>query len=194
MKNTFLKTIGTAALAILMLAAFAQISVFAHPESGSWAPPGIFAINYPNEILAEGEGCETVECRNEVATARRATAGYHEISKALADGFVAASPCVRNSTLGTMGFHFANRARIDQTVDPAVPEVLLYLPDDEGEMRLVAVEYVVPNIGNPVPSLFGQPFHYSAARNRYELHAWIWRNNPSGMFADFNPKLNCPGF
>jgi len=24
------------------------------------------------------------------------------------------------------------------------------------------------------------------------LHVWIWRENPSGMFADWNPTVHCP--
>lgn len=92
-----------------------------------------------------------------------------------------------------MGFHFGMASRIDQNIDPSEPETLLYLPDDDGVMELVAVEYVFPNVG-VVPSLFGQDYHYNSARNRYELHAWIWRHNPAGMFEDWNPKLNCPGF
>jgi len=25
----------------------------------------------------------------------------------------------------------------------------------------------------------------------YELHAWIWKNNPSGVFYEWNPKVSC---
>ena len=24
------------------------------------------------------------------------------------------------------------------------------------------------------------------------LHVWAWRDNPEGMFADFNPVVQCP--
>ena len=27
----------------------------------------------------------------------------------------------------------------------------------------------------------------------YELHAWIWRPNPSGIFQNWNPKVSCRG-
>ena len=161
---------------------------------GISAAAAIIWSSYPLVIRAHGERCETVECRMEVAAARSATANYHDIADALSNGFVASSPCIRNPTLGTMGFHYQNPSRVDQVVNAAEPEILLYLPDEDGVMQLLAVEYVVPNIGNPVPSLYGQPFHFNAARNRYELHAWIWRNNPAGMFEDFNPRLSCPGF
>jgi hypothetical protein len=26
----------------------------------------------------------------------------------------------------------------------------------------------------------------------YLTHAWIWKRNPSGMFADWNPLVTCP--
>jgi hypothetical protein len=47
------------------------------------------------------------------------------------------------------------------------------------------------------PSLFGQRFTLIPLMNRYglppfyELHAWIWNNNPSGMFNDWNPRVSC---
>ena len=25
----------------------------------------------------------------------------------------------------------------------------------------------------------------------YELHAWLFRHNPAGMFAEFNPNVTC---
>lgn len=27
----------------------------------------------------------------------------------------------------------------------------------------------------------------------YELHVWHWRDNPSGMVADYNPAVSCAG-
>ncbi|MFN6965021.1 MAG: hypothetical protein ACK4S4_14825 [Pyrinomonadaceae bacterium] len=140
------------------------------------------------------EECRSAECRQALAAARRATARYHDIERAIADGFVPLSPCVSVPGLGTMGIHYGNIGRItNPDVNPARPEVLLYLPDEAGEMRLVAVEYVVPAPLVPAaPVLFGQTFEYSPGRNAYELHVWAWRHNPAGMFAPFNPSLECP--
>lgn len=25
-----------------------------------------------------------------------------------------------------------------------------------------------------------------------DLHAWIWKHNPSGTFAEWNPNVRCP--
>jgi hypothetical protein len=38
-------------------------------------------------------------------------------------------------------------------------------------------------VGNP--ARFGPPAYYS-------LHAWIWYDNPAGMFKMWNPRVHCP--
>jgi hypothetical protein len=25
----------------------------------------------------------------------------------------------------------------------------------------------------------------------YDLHVWLWKHNPEGMFAQFNPRVSC---
>jgi hypothetical protein len=66
----------------------------------------------------------------------------------------------------------------------------------------VAVEYVVFAEGwdaenEMAPMLFGEMFMLIDEPNRYELpafyalHAWIWKDNPSGVFASFNPDVTC---
>jgi len=63
----------------------------------------------------------------------------------------------------------------------------------DGDLRLVGLEYVrfAPSTA-PAPTLFGHEFHYDSRLGAYTLHVWAWRNNPSGTFAPFNPKLSCP--
>ena len=95
---------------------------------------------------------------------------------------------------------------LDTTVDPAKPEVLVYAPDRHGRLHLVALEYVVfqaPWIaehGSAMPMLFGQMFMATGDHNRFDipaffsLHVWLYRHNPSGLFAPFNPRVSCdPG-
>jgi hypothetical protein len=42
------------------------------------------------------------------------------------------------------------------------------------------------------------PGQDEANPNRYglpafwELHAWVWRHNPNGLFDDWNPRVSCP--
>jgi len=70
-------------------------------------------------------------------------------------------------------------------------------------VRLVAVEYIAFEAAWKAaghrnrPSLFGQKFELTPAGTRYgldpfyELHGWIWKHNPRGMFDDWNPSVTC---
>ncbi len=144
-----------------------------------------------------------------LAGARAATAGYHNINKAFAHGYglfpdAAGIACIDNPGTGAMGIHYANGALFaDPAVNAATPEVLVYEPQRNGRLRLVALEYVVVqsawhNAGHTSPpSLFGREFTLTPSGNRYglppfyELHVWIWKHNPLGMFDDWNPKVSC---
>lgn len=135
---------------------------------------------------------------------KQATQAYQEVEAALADGFVQLSECVA-SPAGGMGFHYGNPVRIaDAVVDPELPEVLLYAPAQNGALRLVGVEFMVHeaawqgagNSGSPVVA--GQAFDPPNPnhpdpnlREFYTLHAWVWLENPNGVFAPFNPSVSC---
>jgi hypothetical protein len=104
---------------------------------------------------------------------------------------------------GAMGLHYINGDLVaDAVVDAATPEALVYEPAADGSLELVAVEYVVFAEGwdaenDMAPMLFGEMFMLVEEPNRYELpafyalHAWIWKENPSGTFASFNPDVTC---
>jgi hypothetical protein len=147
---------------------------------------------------------------SDLAEVRAATAKFTDVATAQAAGYgqlvdAAGIACIDNSA-GGMGIHYVNLDLVlNPTLDPARPEVLVYEPDKHGNLRLVAVEYVVFESdwqGNH-PSLFGEQFHRmpgageSEPQNRYglpafyELHVWAWKHNPSGMFGDWNPKVSC---
>ena len=95
---------------------------------------------------------------------------------------------------GGMGYHYGNTTLINGSVAVDQPELLLYEPEKNGRMRLVAVEYIVPlsawTSPNP-PRLFGRDFKVNQAFQIWGLHAWVWKHNPSGMFADWNPTVTC---
>jgi hypothetical protein len=108
-----------------------------------------------------------------------------------------------------------------QALDPLQPEVLLYLPKPDGGFRLVGVEYiqfvlvrdpatnqVAPwtsptpwpstyQVVTPTPQLFGRTFdgpmpgHVPGMPWHWDLHAWIWANNPTGVFEPWNPAISC---
>jgi hypothetical protein len=92
-----------------------------------------------------------------------------------------------------MGYHYVNTNLLDDKVDVANPEALLYEPGPNGQLNLVAVEYVIPKAAwtqaDP-PTLFGKSFKLNAF-NLWALHVWVWENNPSGLYADWNPRVSC---
>jgi hypothetical protein len=103
-----------------------------------------------------------------------------------------------------MGQHYVNADLVrDGMVDPLRPEALVYEPRENGDLILVALEYVVPLplwTESEPPSLFGLPFHENVkitaenpeANPAWILHIWIGTHNPNGIFADYNPTVFCP--
>jgi len=106
---------------------------------------------------------------------------------------------------GAMGFHYINGGLLDADVDVTHPEALVYAPDKHGKRKLVALEYVVfqdawkEKHGDTMPELFGEMFMATPSPNRYaipaffSLHVWLYQDNPSGLFAPFNPTVSCGG-
>jgi hypothetical protein len=94
-----------------------------------------------------------------------------------------------------MGFHYGNVGLIDGSVQVDQPELLLYEPEKNGQLRLVAVEYIIPysfhSRASAAPVLFGQEFKRNDTFQLWGLHAWVWKENPSGMFASWNPNVTC---
>lgn len=145
------------------------------------------------------------QVRRELANIRRVTAKYRDIEVAIEDGYELGyndlvTGCIAHPTDGAMGYHYFNAELFeDPDVDPLRPEGLLYEPDRNGKLRLVAVEWVVPSevwetTGDPnPPSVLDIDLHVlNPALGWYIHHAWIFKHNPSGVFSDWNPKVDCP--
>ena len=130
--------------------------------------------------------------QSQLASLRQATAAYHSLDAAEADGFVPLLSCFDSPTLGGMGQHFFIPSRMG-VVSLNEPTALVYEPRD-GRYNLVAVEYIVPGPGDMTPPhLLGRDFTYLSALGVWKLHAWIYRPNPAGMFADYNTNVRaCP--
>jgi hypothetical protein len=133
----------------------------------------------------------------DLATLRSVTAAFHDFHVAARSGWSAQiTPCmVDPAGAGGMGFHYGNTALIDGSVQVDKPQLLLYEPEKNGDLRLVAVEYIVPYVfhsrESEPPVLFGQAFQRNDVFQLWGLHAWVWKENPSGMFANWNPAVNC---
>lgn len=133
--------------------------------------------------------------RRDLASARAASAAFHNVDKALAAGYVEDDFCV-SSPAGVMGYHYVKESLFGST-DPTQPAALLYVDKPGGGKRLVGVEFLVPDAGGAPPSLFGDAFdgpmdgHFDGMPRHYDQHVWLWDKNPDGMFAVWNPSLSC---
>jgi hypothetical protein len=134
-----------------------------------------------------------------LAQVRRATAAFHDVAAAEAEGYEEFLPCFENPGVGGMGQHYVDlAATFDDggAVEATHPEALVYEVRPDGRLKLVAVEYIVPadfvDPANP-PELFGEHFHENTSLGVWVLHAWIWQANPTGVFEDWNPRIGgCP--
>ncbi len=147
----------------------------------------------------------------ELAQVREALAKYQDPVVAVRDGYFSTLGCVEYApngpsdvpyVPGAMGIHFLNPALIAPVPDPLRPPILVYEPQGDA-LRLVAAEWFVPLATGVTerPHLFGRPFdgpmagHEPLMRDalhHYDLHVWLWKTNPAGLFADTNPDVRCP--
>ncbi|MDQ6871374.1 MAG: hypothetical protein M3037_05105 [Gemmatimonadota bacterium] len=144
----------------------------------------------------DGEDNGSASLRRDLATLRRVTAPFHNFDKAMAAGWsTKITDCMADPSAGGMGFHYGNTRLINATVSVDKPELLLYEPEKDGGLRLVAVEYIIPysfhSRGSVPPVLFGQQFKQNDTFQLWGLHAWVWKENPSGIFASWNPRVSC---
>lgn len=162
---------------------------------------GLLALLVPTFVLARAPGHGA-----DLARVRAATAGYHQLQRAVDAGYGPLHECTdHEGGLGAMGQHYVAGDAVDDTdFDLSRPEVLVYEPTPNGRSKLVAVEFVVfadlwAQVSSGPPRLFGRDLALVEAPNRYgvpafwQIHVWLWENNPSGTFSDWNPKVSCHG-
>jgi len=156
----------------------------------------------PAVIALAGTDNQDKKSTGLVQEVRLATADFRDVNAAMKAGYGSAGSCVSGPQEGAMGIHFPKGALVaDGKLEAEHPEILIY-EQRGGRLRLLGVEYLVffddwhaHNPGPPV--LMGQHFNYVGSPNRYglppfyELHVWAWRDNPSGMFVDWNPAVSC---
>lgn len=139
----------------------------------------------------------------ELATVRDLLAKYKDPVAAVRDGYFSTLGCVHYES-GAMGVHFLNPALISPTIDPGKPQILVYEPVGDS-LELVAAEWFVPLATGITerPTLLGQPFDgpmegheplMPQALHHYDLHVWLFKENPRGIFAAINPAVSCDGY
>jgi hypothetical protein len=153
---------------------------------------------------------------------------YKDVNVALADGYITPdNHCVSAAgeglppELGAMGIHYIHPALLEITgTDPRVdgnstytdwmrPSVLIYEPQADGSLELVAVENLVFeaawNASGKTEELVlnGRAWDHMADdpatpgdeahgfMPHYDQHVWLFRENPMGELMPFNPNVTC---
>jgi hypothetical protein len=150
----------------------------------------------------------------ELQRVRAALEKYHNPVVAVHDGYLSTLACLNfphkslagheQYPMGAMGVHFINAQLVGPVLDPMKPQILLYEPDGAGKLRLTGAEWFVPlAMAKERPKLFNQDFAgpmeghepiMPAEEAHYDLHVWLFKNNPEGMFAPTNPAVECAGY
>ncbi len=149
----------------------------------------------------------------EIDGVRKAMEKYRDYQVAIRDLYLSTVGCVHYNgdtkeghvkyEKGAMGVHFVNLT-IQGPLDPMKPNVLIYEPVGN-KLELVAVEWLVPLTADTKsrPELFGQPFLGPMEGHEplipqgfvhYDLHAWLFKDNPLGMFNPVNPDVKCDSY
>ena len=166
---------------------FAILSVIALAACADEPLPSEAGPNNVVQATALGGDVQTA-----VNTMRAVTARYHSLAAAMADDFVLLHPCEARGDEGPVGTVYVNFARLlDGAIDPALPDALIYEPASNGGVKLVGVEFAVVNSGQSAPTFLGNVFQREDEFGVFALHAWVWKTNPEGMFAETNPRVSC---
>ena len=163
-------------------------------------------------VAGKGAAAQQPSADAQLAQAKAALAKYQDPMMAVREGYFSTVACVDFPTgggehemaykPGGMGVHFLNTAMIGPTLDPSRPQVLIYEPVGD-RLELAAAEWFVPVMPGmkAAPMVFGQslqgPMEGHApimppGLHHWDLHVWLWKNNPSGMFSPTNPDVKCP--
>jgi len=165
-----------------------------------------------------------------LAEVRKLTERFQDVGTALAEGYIrdpfdlcdTAEMMGRPAAEGAMGVHYVRPDLLGITKPPSPrvngegihtdfrkPAILIYEPQADGSMELVAVENLVfahawraagnaerPTFhGVPYNSMIDDPKTSTDEAHMFEphfdRHVWIYRDNPSGVFSPFNPSVTC---
>jgi hypothetical protein len=193
---------------------FPKLSTSALALAIAFSQPGISAPNADPDL---GE-------------VRAATARFQDVRQAEKEGYVRdpGNMCItaemmgQPAKVGAMGIHYFRPDLLGITTPPnprvngngthtdfRTPSVLIYEPQKDGSLKLIAVENLVfrwawREQGHAEPPSFrGVKYEMMEDDPRtpvdeahmfvphYDLHVWLWRDNPNGTFAPFNPNVSC---
>jgi len=177
--------------------ALAAVAALAACADGSTPPSAPVRPSAAEASLSRSEGAHerSRELARVVATLKRATARYHNLENAKRDGFVFLHGCEVRGDEGPVGTVYVQPERLmDGKIDPTEPDALIYRPGSNGRLFLVGAELAVPYTlwtQSGPPTFHGATFQREDEFGVYGLHAWVWLQNPEGLFAETNPKVSC---
>ena len=186
------------------------------------------STNYALLALLVG-GCQSASQEPTIEEVKAVAERYRDVKAAIAEGYTTDNKCVTAAMLGfpasmgAMGLHYVRRDVLGLPDKPAGrvkgtgthtdfrrPAMLVYEPQPDGSLGLVAVENLVfasawhDSAGHKEPPKFhGRT--YPLLRDdpatrvdeahgwepHYEQHLWVLRDNPNGAYSPFNPKVTC---
>lgn len=191
---------------------------------------GAFAMLRPTEASRIDASSSPKQGEPTLAEIRRATERFRDVNVALAEGYLRdpmnvcddAEMMGRPRELGAMGIHFFRpdmlgisappNPRVDGNglhTDFTKPSILIYEPQANGSLELVAVENLVfakawKEAGNATPPTFHGVSYDTMIDDpataideahmfepHHDRHVWLYRENPNGVFAQFNPRVSC---
>ena len=171
---------------------------------------GMFiATNTPN---AQMQQMEQPRLPANLAATRAALEKYQDPVTAVHDGYFSTLGCVDYPKggggsgempykPGGMGVHFLNPALIGPKLDPLKPQILIYEPAGN-RLRLVAAEWFTPTaISKEAPIIFDRKLDgpmeghepvLPVELHHWDLHVWLWKDNPNGLMHSTNSTIKCP--
>ena len=188
----------------------------------------VFLLALP---LSLNVGCQSAEREPTLDDVRSIAEKYRDVAVAKAEGYTTDNKCVTAEMLGhpaemgAMGLHYIRRDMLGLPPKPSPPgsgrvsgngthtdfrrpAMLVYEPQQDGSLQLVAVENLVfadawhaktkspPTFhGRAYPLLRDDPKtkldEAHGWQAHYEQHLWVFRDNPNGTYSPFNPKVTC---
>ncbi|MGE3275105.1 MAG: hypothetical protein AB7O67_08325 [Vicinamibacterales bacterium] len=189
----------------------------------------------PEAMPAASAGAESAAAKSaspepDLDAVRAATERFQDVNVALAEGYIrdpfdlcdTAEMMGRPAELGAMGVHYFRPDLLGITAPPnpkvtgngthtdfLQPAILIYEPQADGGLTLVAVENLAFKTAweaaghTEPPSFHGVPYEHMMDdpatpadeahhfEPHYDRHVWLYRDNPNGMFAPFNPAVSC---
>jgi hypothetical protein len=143
---------------------------------------------------------------------RAALEKYKDPIAAVRDGYFSTVACIDFPTGGSehgameykpgaMGVHFLNMGLVGPKLDSTKPQILLY--EQVGDkLVLTGAEWFVPTqVSKTPPSILGHQLMgpmeghvpvMPAELHHWDLHVWLWKDNPNGMFSPTNSAVKCP--